>query len=115
MSFLLGAGASKFSKMVIDHNLPPANINSGQKLGFISPMSDPHFCETCNRARLTARGGLRACLADDREINLKDPLRAGLYGPALHPFIDEALNHKRPQHLMNMGIPPQSVMTALGG
>ena len=88
---------------------------STRRLGVISPMSDPHFCATCNRARLTARGGLRACLADDREVNLKEPLRAGLYGPALHPFIDEALNHKRPHHLMNAGAPPRAVMTSLGG
>lgn len=86
-----------------------------RRLGLISPMSDPHFCDRCNRARLTARGGLRACLADDREIDLKSPLRSGLLGPALHPFIDEALNHKRPQHLMNAGAPPRSIMTALGG
>lgn len=88
---------------------------TGARVGFISPMSDPHFCALCNRARLTARGGLRACLANDDEVSLKDPLRAGLTGPALHPFIDDALNGKRPEHLMNRGSPPLSVMTGLGG
>ena len=87
----------------------------GQQLGLISPMSDPHFCSSCNRARLTARGGLRACLADDREVDLKIPLRQGLIGPALFPFIDEAFIGKRPQHLMNQGAPPLAVMTGLGG
>lgn len=86
-----------------------------RRLGLISPMSDPHFCDQCNRARLTARGGLRACLADDSEIDLKSPLRSGLSGPALYPFIDEALSQKRPQHLMNHGAPPSSIMTSLGG
>lgn len=87
----------------------------GQRIGLISPMSDPHFCDTCNRARLTARGGLRACLADDSEVDLKSPLRLGLTGPALFPFIEEAFHHKRPQHLMNHGAPPLSIMTGLGG
>ncbi len=87
----------------------------GQRLGLISPMSDPHFCASCNRARLTARGGLRACLADDAEVDLKSPLRAGLNGPALSPFIDEAFSTKKPQHLMAQGAPPLSVMTGLGG
>lgn len=87
----------------------------GARLGLISPMSDPHFCSLCNRARLTARGGLRACLANDDEVDLKSALRMGMRGPALHPFIDEALSGKRPEHLMNRGAPPLSIMTALGG
>ena len=87
----------------------------GHQVGLISPMSDPHFCLSCNRARLTARGGLRACLADDREVDLKSVLRMGMRGPALFPFIDEAFQGKRPQHLMNQGAPPLSVMTGLGG
>lgn len=45
-------------------------------VGFISAVSD-HFCSTCNRLRLTARGGLRPCLFDDREIDIKTPLRKG--------------------------------------
>lgn len=85
------------------------------KVGFIDPLSDDGFCAHCNRARLTARGGLRACLADDHEIDLKEPLRAGLHGPALRPFIEEALYGKKPQHLMAQGLPPLSIMTSLGG
>lgn len=45
------------------------------KIGFISPVSH-HFCESCNRLRLTADGHLRACLLSDEEIDLKDPLRS---------------------------------------
>jgi len=87
----------------------------GARVGFIDPLSDDGFCALCNRARLTARGGLRACLADDHEVDLKGPLRSGLHGPALRPFIDEALYGKRPQHFMTSGLPPLSVMTSLGG
>lgn len=43
-------------------------------LGFICPYSR-HFCERCNRLRLTADGRLRPCLFSDLEIDLKEVLR----------------------------------------
>jgi cyclic pyranopterin phosphate synthase len=86
----------------------------GALVGFIDPMSDDGFCSTCNRVRLTAQGGLRACLADDSEVDLRSPLRAGLHGPALIPFIEEAFYGKRPKHLMN-SFSPSSIMTGIGG
>ncbi len=45
-------------------------------IGFISPISQ-HFCDSCNRLRLTAEGKLRPCLFSDREIDLRSPLRHG--------------------------------------
>ena len=50
-------------------------------IGFIAGVSD-HFCETCNRLRLTADGRLRTCLFSGRETNIRpllgdsDALRA---------------------------------------
>ena len=38
-------------------------------IGFISPVSN-HFCDSCNRLRLTADGRLRLCLCSEREVNL---------------------------------------------
>jgi cyclic pyranopterin phosphate synthase len=46
------------------------------EVGFISPLSH-HFCESCNRLRLTAAGRLRPCLLSNREFDLITPLRAG--------------------------------------
>ena len=46
------------------------------EVGFIPAMSQ-HFCERCNRLRLTASGQLRPCLLSDRQEDLKGPLRAG--------------------------------------
>jgi cyclic pyranopterin phosphate synthase len=46
------------------------------EVGLISPVSN-HFCDTCNRLRLTADGRLRGCLFSDREIDVKTPLRQG--------------------------------------
>ncbi|MEJ2696617.1 MAG: GTP 3',8-cyclase MoaA [Candidatus Sulfobium sp.] len=45
-------------------------------VGFISALSH-HFCEDCNRLRLTADGKLRPCLFSESEIDLKSPLRNG--------------------------------------
>ncbi len=43
-------------------------------IGFISPLGE-HFCDTCNRLRLTADGRLRPCLLSDLEIDIRDALR----------------------------------------
>ena len=43
-------------------------------LGFISPISH-HFCDRCNRLRLTSAGGLRSCLLHDEEVDLRAVLR----------------------------------------
>lgn len=45
-------------------------------VGFISPISH-HFCDKCNRLRLTSEGTLRACLLSDAETDLKTLLRNG--------------------------------------
>ncbi|MDA8387315.1 MAG: GTP 3',8-cyclase MoaA [Nitrospiraceae bacterium] len=38
-------------------------------IGFISPMSH-HFCDSCNRLRITAAGKIRPCLFSDCELDL---------------------------------------------
>jgi cyclic pyranopterin phosphate synthase len=45
-------------------------------VGFISPISD-HFCDSCNRLRLTADGRLRACLIRGGEVSIREALRSG--------------------------------------
>ncbi len=45
-------------------------------IGFISPISH-HFCDQCNRFRLTSEGKLRSCLLNDQETDLKSLLRGG--------------------------------------
>jgi len=46
------------------------------EIGLIGAMSH-HFCDSCNRLRLTAEGHLRTCLFSDQEIDVKTPLREG--------------------------------------
>jgi cyclic pyranopterin phosphate synthase len=42
------------------------------EIGFIGTLSN-HFCDHCNRLRLTPEGHLRGCLFSDQEIDLKTP------------------------------------------
>lgn len=44
------------------------------EIGFIGALSR-HFCETCNRLRLTADGYLRGCRFSDQETDIKALLR----------------------------------------
>lgn len=45
-------------------------------VGFISPLGE-HFCQSCNRLRLTVDGKLRSCLVIPAETSLRDALRDG--------------------------------------
>jgi cyclic pyranopterin phosphate synthase len=45
-------------------------------VGFISPLGE-HFCENCNRPRLTSDGKLRSCLVSPNEVPLRDAVRSG--------------------------------------
>lgn len=71
-------------------------------VGFITSMSD-HFCESCNRLRLTASGGLRPCLYDEREVDLKTPLREGADTRELAELIMDAVSLKPDRHNMHEG------------
>lgn len=89
---------------------------AGRKVGVISPMTDDGFCETCNRARLTARGGLRACLANDDEVSVLQTVRGDAPREALIRLIGEAVQGKLPAHRMrDPATVPASVMTGIGG
>jgi cyclic pyranopterin phosphate synthase len=72
-------------------------------IGFISPISHK-FCHACNRLRLTADGGLRACLMVDGEIDLKTPIRKGCTDEELEQLIRKAVENKpRGQHTEGAG------------
>lgn len=71
-------------------------------VGFISPLGE-HFCEKCNRLRLTADGNLRPCLLIDTEVPIRDPLRRG---NDLRPAIQEAIDLKPEGHELEAMITP---------
>lgn len=72
------------------------------ELGFISSVTG-HFCNRCNRLRLTAEGHLRGCLLSDNEIDLKGPMRAGCSDEELKELIRECIFGK-PEHSKDSGM-----------
>jgi cyclic pyranopterin phosphate synthase len=67
------------------------------EIGFISALSH-HFCDRCNRLRLTASGGLRPCLLSDHEEDLRTPLRRGASDEELAKVFLSAVRHKPARH-----------------
>jgi cyclic pyranopterin phosphate synthase len=67
------------------------------KIGIISPISD-HFCQTCNRLRLTADGKLRTCLFSMEETDIKTPLREGASEEEIINIFRAAINLKPERH-----------------
>ena len=68
-------------------------------LGFISPISN-HFCDKCNRLRLTSEGRLRSCLFSDEEIDLRAVLRSGGTEREIKQALQEATLTKPKGHLL---------------
>lgn len=89
---------------------------AGKRVGLISPMTDEGFCGSCNRARLTSRGGFRPCLGNDDEVSLRDALRSGATFADLSQIIADAVQGKLPAHRMTRAEgAPRAGMTQLGG
>lgn len=70
------------------------------RIGFIAALSH-HFCQTCNRLRLTADGKLRACLFSETEIDIRGPVRAGASGEELQQILQTAAAAKPKGHTLN--------------
>lgn len=80
-------------------------------VGFISAMSN-HFCDSCNRLRLTADGKLRPCLFSDREIDVMGPIRAD-DEEAVDRAIRKAIGIKPDEHHEERGT--ERRMSQIGG
>ena len=66
------------------------------KIGFISAVSQ-HFCDTCNRVRLSCEGYLKTCLYFDKGVHLKPFLNS----ENLEQVIKENLRLKPKEHQFN--------------
>ena len=86
------------------------------ELGIISAMTE-HFCDTCNRVRLSATGELHACLGHDDAISLRDVIRAGGSDDDVRAAIAASLDGKRAGHefLRSGAGGPSKHMVAIGG
>ena len=65
--------------------------------GFITPISE-HFCQSCNRIRLTADGKIKPCLLANNEINIKTALRSGSSDQDILELFFQALQEKTVGH-----------------
>jgi cyclic pyranopterin phosphate synthase len=83
-------------------------------LGFISPLTDTHFCESCNKVRITPDGKLRPCLGDHLEFDLRSVLRSGGSDGDLRDVFFAALGQKPDKHEFARYDPARR-MSAIGG
>jgi cyclic pyranopterin phosphate synthase len=88
---------------------------TGALVGFIGALTNPHFCEACNKMRLTADGKIRPCLGDHGEIDLRDALRQPDGDAALRQIFQEALRVKPLEHHFRDLYQPNRPMIAIGG
>lgn len=97
--------------------IPGMRTTSGGtiKLGFIGAMSNLHFCETCNKLRLTPDGKLRPCLGHHDEYDLKTVLRSGGDDADLRRVFELTIARKPQQHEFRENYQPGRRMVAIGG
>lgn len=107
---------------------PPANIRGNGPalyyranglpiyLGFIGAMTNLHFCDACNKIRLTADGKLRPCLGAHMEFDLKSVLRDRTKTDVdLRRVFVETIRNKPEEHEFRNNYVPGRKMVAIGG
>lgn len=86
-----------------------------QKVGFIGAMTNLHFCESCNKLRLTSDGKLRPCLGSWLEFDLRQALRANCNDEELADLIKSVVARKPKEHDFRTNYQPNRRMIAIGG
>jgi cyclic pyranopterin phosphate synthase len=66
-------------------------------VGLITPISQ-HFCETCNRVRLSVDGTIYMCLGQDEKFELRPLLRSGASDDEIEAAIRQAIELKPERH-----------------
>ena len=84
---MAGGGPAKYMQVV----------GTDLRIGFITPISQ-HFCESCNRVRLSADGTLYLCLGQDDKLELRPLLRSGISDDGLREAIVGAIARKPEKH-----------------
>ena len=86
-----------------------------QRIGFIGAMTNLHFCESCNKLRLTCDGKLRPCLGSYLEFDIMKVMRAGATDEELQRFFLDVVERKPQQHDFRDNYQPGRKMVAIGG
>ncbi len=71
--------------------------DSKGKIGFISAVSE-HFCESCNRLRLTSDGKIKNCLFSDKEFDIMPSLD---YKEKIKETFKKSVQNKPKEHIIN--------------
>jgi cyclic pyranopterin phosphate synthase len=87
----------------------------GVTVGLIGAMSDLHFCDRCNKMRLTCDGKLRPCLGNHLETDLMPALRPSVNEEELRKLFLATLAEKPAEHSFRDHFVPLRGMTAIGG
>ncbi len=87
----------------------------GQRIGFIGAMTNLHFCESCNKLRLTCDGKLRPCLGSHLEFDIMKVMRAGATDAELAQFFLDVVEGKPQQHDFRDNYQTNRKMVAIGG
>jgi molybdenum cofactor biosynthesis enzyme MoaA len=76
-----------------------------------------HFCNTCNRVRLTADGNLKVCLFGNAEVSLRDAIRNNATEDDLGELISNAIKRKKAKHagMENLPVIANRPMILIGG
>lgn len=101
----LGHGPAKYYRLE----------RTGALVGFIGAITNRHFCETCNRVRLTADGKIRPCLGHHGEVDVRQALRRHASEAELAALLRRALAQKPEGHGFREGYTPCRPMVAVGG
>ncbi|MGE4560120.1 MAG: GTP 3',8-cyclase MoaA [Desulfobulbus sp.] len=106
------------------HNDGPAKVfrlggDAAGSLGFISPLSH-HFCDRCNRLRLTSAGALRSCLLHDSEVDLRAVLRnqptdESIRGAMIEAIRNKPRGHQLLERMQRSGSDCHGRMSRIGG
>ena len=86
-----------------------------QRIGFIGAMTNLHFCESCNKLRLTCDGKLRPCLGSYLEFDMLAVLRGGATDAELKQFFLDVVARKPQDHDFRENYQPNRRMVAIGG
>ena len=78
-------------------------------------MTNLHFCENCNKLRLTCDGKLRPCLGSYLEFDLRSVLRGGCSDDELAAFFQNVVARKPKEHDFRHNYQPNRRMIAIGG
>ncbi|MDX2227699.1 MAG: GTP 3',8-cyclase MoaA [Verrucomicrobiae bacterium] len=84
-------------------------------LGFIGAMTNLHFCDSCNKMRLTCEGKLRPCLGAHDEYDLRALLRNSTDDALLKNEFLAVVARKPAQHAFRDNYQPGRKMIAIGG